>query len=182
MHTTIPSIQELFERSSVGRLGGTQQHLESTLHGNICPILLMSYPEIRAIPGLGKSRFSYLQIALSDNLLRCKLPEERVHDRARMLYGSIENTPIQSLLVTSTVNADMTYVFFTPSHAVKMLCDIDDEMTLGELDNHLKQGLVEFFDMFGFGISENRARRIARELEGRIEPWRHHAASHALLV
>lgn len=148
--------------------------LNKQLLGSLAPLLLSSTIGVRRIDGIGKTRALFVQEALEDKQLRLRLEEERVHIRAKDLYGSVDNTPVQALLVISTLSGAFTFGFFAPSPAVELIARLTPSLTIGELSTHAEnvESLSHYFAMAGCSIDERHVRDTHYELTSRLSPWR----------
>lgn len=171
---TIPTIEEVFGSQPGIMAKQVVTRLTALLHGNIAPLLLMTNHRMRQLEGIGKSRALFIEEVLEATDLRLRYEEERVHERAATLYGSVENTPVQALLVVSTLSGTYTFGFFAPSPAVALVSRLTPSMTIGELRSYMKspQQLSGYFDLVGCAIDSHRVDNAYSELFSRLDTWR----------
>ncbi|UTX51023.1 hypothetical protein KI440_02340 [Candidatus Saccharibacteria bacterium TM7i] len=171
--STIPTIKDVFTQPGI-MSGHVVKILNERLCENIAPLLLMSGPSMRKLDGIGPGRAVFIRDALTAAQLRLRYEEERVHERAKMLFGSIEQTPIQALLVTSALSGGYVADVHVHSPAVQLIAQRTSIRTIGELMGHLasKTQLARYFDLSGLAIDARHVRDTFVELESRLQPWR----------
>lgn len=159
--------------------GQVSKVLRNNLHGNLAPLLLMTASGLRRMNGIGKSREMFIHEVLEEAGLRLRLEEERVHARARSLFGSIEDTPVQALLVISVISGASTVEFYMNSPVVGLISRLTPDMTIGEIKAHSRtqQSLSDYFSRQGVEIDSRRIRDKFDELSSRLNPWFPHVTT-----
>ena len=142
------------------------------VYGSLAPYLLLTQKELSSIPGIGKRRQTYAAEMLKKAALRTRHPSESVHDRARQVYGSIEMTPLQALLVVSAFSGNSVTAQYMESPAVKVIVSITPGITIGSLVNYLDTGLHRLFDAHEVAIDKRHIGNIEAELNSRVPTWR----------
>lgn len=168
------TIEEVFGRQPGIMAKQVVRVLNKQLLGSIAPLLLSSTIGMRRIDGIGKTRAIFIQEALQDAQLRLRYEEERVHIRAKDLYGSVDDTPVQALLVISTLSGAFTFGFFAPSPAVELIARLTPNLTIGALSLYTEsvESLSCYFEVAGCSIDERHVRDTHYELTSRLSPWR----------
>lgn len=170
----MPTIESVFGSQPGVMARQVVTRLNAVLHGSISPLLLMTNHGMRQLEGIGKTRALFIEEALQYAGLRLRHEEERVHERAAALYGSVADTPVQALLVVSTLSGAYTFGFFAPSPAVAMVSRLTPSLTIGELSDFMEspEQLRSYFEMAGCAIDRRRVDDAYHELSSRLRPWR----------
>ncbi len=171
MHQPPVSLSAIFDSVEGGIYRHTERVLSTAFHGSAAPLLLLTQQELRSVNGMGRKRVACVQHVLAQADLRSRLPQERVFARARVLYGSVAETPVQALLIGSMVSRDITDGYFNPSPAVKFICTVDGTMTIGAMHEILQSSLGGYLELQGIAMDSRRVRDAYDELSSRLHLW-----------
>lgn len=168
-----PTINDVFGVQPGIMAGQVTKLLNERLHGSIAPLLLMTDTGLRNLNGFGKSRILFVKECLEAAGLRLRLQDERVHARARRLFGSVDETPAQAMLIISALDGGNVTDFYVDSPAVRLVTQVSPGITIGDLFQACSSvgSLTEYFNEQGVDIDVRRVRAKHDELSSRLAPW-----------
>lgn len=179
------SIEQFVKR---GRLGPdkTERQIIRTLGshfgGSIAPILLMTEPSLAEVEGVGTVTLRFIKDRLEAYRLEPRDFCERVEDRVKTLYGSVEESPIQVLYILAVNQGIATFSHYHASPAVDLLARINPQMTIAELIAMDRATLAKYIDLHGITIDSHRSTIIINEIVERLRNWNMHLAKHPAQV
>jgi len=187
----IPSIRELIhpddtsvppEEVALIRL------LERRFFGTAAVLPLMTPAEVKSMGLIGVARKKIIKDALEHLGVGMRRVDESLAGRAAVLFGSVEQTPVQALtLKVMTRDNFGTSIMYGPCNVLRVITDVDPKATIGtflpDVDDNgtVTQSTRDKYQAFIFDLQGpfQRAvgpelRKLTLELEGRLEYWQSH--------